>query len=335
MPGSSTSNNHANTSDFVDPFTGASSYRTAAATSSASANGTTPPQIDVQFKAPTTKAVKHFPYSTYTTFSTCDAAKVLDKIKEFNEKLTDDSLKVSEATLDNVIKFASPVSVFFLRFVFSLKHYKCLLQEPAAAQEHVENLQPLLKWPKEILFPILDVARLAVRDQGVCTKLANASFLDLIVESLNHGPANRLMAVRCVCNMMSHGWGRGLVEDRLGDIFNRINRSVSGSGNLQIAIASLFLNVSATQLTVADQEVCRLTTEALLDFLRWTAEAEAFYRAYQALGNLTCTPYGAITSAQIVSVDQVIERLREHMSAAQAPGMEKLTELARELTAAL
>lgn len=208
-------------------------------------------------------------------------------------------------------------------------------QEPAAAQEHVEYLQPLLKWPKEILFPILDVARLAVRDQGVCTKLANASFLQLIVDNINHGPANQLMAVRCICNMMSHGWGRGIVEDRLGDIFDKLNQSTSGSANLQIAIASLFLNVSATQLTVADQEVCRLTTEGLLDFLRWAGEAEAFYRAYQALGNLTCTPYGAISSAQIVSVDQVIDRLRDHMSATQAPGMEKLNDLARELTAAL
>lgn len=209
------------------------------------------------------------------------------------------------------------------------------MQEPAAAQEHVDNLQPLLKWPKEILFPVLDVARLAVRDQGVCTKLANASFLELIVDNLRHGPANQLMAVRCICNMMSHGWGRGLVEDRLADIFNQLNRSTAGSPNLQIAIASLLLNVSATQLTVADQEVCRLTSEALLDFLRWTGDAEAIYRAYQALGNLTCTPYGAITSAQIVSVDQVVDRLRDHMSSAVAPGMEKLNELARELTAAL
>lgn len=134
---------------------------------------------------------------------------------------------------------------------------------------------------------------------------------------------------------MSHGWGRGIVEDRLAKIFNKLNQSTSGSGNLQIAIASLFLNVSATQLQVADQEVCRLTTEALLDFLRWAGDAEAFYRAYQALGNLTCTPYGAITSAQIISVDRVADRLRDHMSATQAPGMEKLNDLARQLTAAL
>lgn len=75
----------------------------------ASSNGTAP-KVDVQFKAPT-KTNKHFPYSSYTTFSTCDAAKVLVKIKEFNQKLTDDSLKVPEATIDNVIKFASAVSL--------------------------------------------------------------------------------------------------------------------------------------------------------------------------------------------------------------------------------
>lgn len=199
----------------------------------------------------------------------------------------------------------------------------------------MDQLQPLLKWPKEILFPVLDVARLAVRDQTVCSKLANDAFLNLIIESLGHGPANRLMAVRCVCNMMSHGWGRGIVETRLGEIITKLNRSMSGSANLQIAIATLFLNVTITQLTLADQEVCRQTTEGLLELLRWAAEPEAFYRAYQALGNLTCTPHGAITSAQIVSVDEVIDRLRDHMSSTQAPGMEKLNDLARDLTAAL
>lgn len=182
---------------------------------------------------------------------------------------------------------------------------------------------------------MLDIVRLAVRDQTVCTKLASSDFLNLLIENMGNGPANQLMAIRCFANMMSHGWGRGIIETRLRDIFTKLNRIMSGSANLQIAIATLYLNVTITQLEFADQEICRQATESLLEFLRWGSDLEAFYRAYQALGNLTCTQHGAITSAQIVSVDQVIDRIRDNMSATQPNGFEKINELARDLTTAL
>lgn len=159
--------------------------------------------------------------------------------------------------------------------------------------------------------------------------------MNLLIENMCNAPANQLMAVRCVANMMSHGWGRGVVETRLRDIIARLSRIMSGSSNLQIAIATVFLNVSITQLEFADQEICRQTTEGILEYLRWGQDLEAFYRAYQALGNLTCTPYGPITSAQIVSVDQVFERIRDNMSAVQPVGFDKMNELARDLATAL
>lgn len=86
--------------DMVDPFTGASSYRTSSSATNGSSS--TPMAVDRP-----SEAVSHFPYSTYTTFNTCDAAKVLDKIKEFNGNLSDDSLKVADATLEKIIKFTT------------------------------------------------------------------------------------------------------------------------------------------------------------------------------------------------------------------------------------
>lgn len=69
----------------VDPFTGASSYR------SGQAQQEQQQRIDVQSKAPTTASastsgtgrapVKHFPHNQYMSFSACDPTKVLDKIK--------------------------------------------------------------------------------------------------------------------------------------------------------------------------------------------------------------------------------------------------------------
>jgi phospholipase A-2-activating protein len=58
----------------------------------------------------------------------------------------------------------------------------------------------MLKWPKNILFPVLDIVRLAVRHQDICTALGAAEFLDLITENLKSTPANQLMSIRFVPN---------------------------------------------------------------------------------------------------------------------------------------
>lgn len=81
--------------------------------------------------------------------------------------------------------------------------------------------------------------------------------------------------------------------------------------------------------------MCRLATEGLLELLKWITDLEAFYRSYQSLGNLTSTPFGTITSAQIISVDVVVDKIRDYMSAVLPSGFEKLNEVARDLTAAL
>lgn len=91
----------------VDPFTGGSSYQTAQFQQQAQQ------QSNVVFKPPTSSTTsnkKHFPHSKYMSFDNCDPVKVHDKIKEFNNKLSDASLKVTDTNLENVIKFALPVS---------------------------------------------------------------------------------------------------------------------------------------------------------------------------------------------------------------------------------
>lgn len=54
----------------MDPFTGGFSYSTAASKKSS--------QVDVNFVSGNDK---HFPVSNYRTFDTCDANKVLEKMK--------------------------------------------------------------------------------------------------------------------------------------------------------------------------------------------------------------------------------------------------------------
>lgn len=95
----------------------------------------------------------------------------------------------------------------------------------------------LLQWPKDMLFPVLDIVRLAIREQDICKKVANREFILLMIDNINHPPANQLMAIRCFSNMMNHHWGRGIVEAKLTEITNEIRKIHSGSVNLQVLLS--------------------------------------------------------------------------------------------------
>lgn len=178
---------------------------------------------------------------------------------------------------------------------------------------------------------MLDVVRLAVLDPNTCTHLVTPDILNFIVQNCNTGAANQLMSLRCLSNMIYHGYGRGLIETCLPNILVAISTTRKGTNNLQSAIATLLLNLSVAQLKRPEEATCQQINESLIDFLLWNADSEALYRAYRALGNLLATPHAQVISAQIVSTDEVMDTLRENSKAPQQYGYEKVNEIAQEI----
>lgn len=138
----------------------------------------------------------------------------------------------------------------------------------------------------ENLFPVLDMMRLAVCDANASSQLITPDVINLIIQNINVPPANQLMSIRILSNMLIHGYGRGLIETCMPNVLVAISTTKKGSANLQIAIATLFLNLTIAQTNYADQNQCQLITESIIDFLLWNADPEALYRIYRALGNL-------------------------------------------------
>ncbi|XP_054743311.1 phospholipase A-2-activating protein-like [Anastrepha obliqua] len=298
------SNQNFNATGNVDPFTSGSSYSTDAAASK--------PKTDVNFIK---GSEKHFPVSKYATFDNCDPAKVLEKLKEFNNKLTNENEKVSETLLNAVIALTAPT--------------------PEVDINSIEALQHLLRWPNDILFPVLDVSRLAIRHEGIFTILNSCNFLDTILPKLNTSAANTLMIVRCLVNMMNHEKGRKQIEPRLHTLAAHISEIKSGSPNLQIAIATFYLNATISQtLGVANSESCRVVTEGIVGLLNWAIDLEACYRSIQAIGNLTTTPFGPKAVAIVVSVDNVMDKIRELTNKPQTGAYAKLKSAGTALLAA-
>ncbi|KMY87437.1 phospholipase A-2-activating protein [Drosophila simulans] len=288
----------------LDPFTGASSYSTASSNAQS--------QVDVNFVR---SGEKHFPVSNYRTFDTCDAKKVLEKMMEFNGKLSIPDGKVGEEVLLAVIKLTD--------------------QSPELDLTSLEALAFLLKWPASMQFPVLDILRLAVRNEAIFSVLNNShNFLATVIPQLSGSGANQLMAVRCLANSMSHATGRQHVMSRLAEIIELVGAIKTGSANLQIAVATFYLNLTISQtLNAAKSEVCHMVTSGVVELLKWTMDLEACYRSMQAIGNLTTTSCGQETIAQVVSVDYVMDKLRKLTSTPQDKNFSKVNSVGQALLA--
>jgi len=92
-------------------------------------------------------------------------------------------------------------------------------QTPELDLTSLEALIILLKWPAAMLFPVLDILRLAVRNEPIFTVLNNShNFLGIVIPQLTGSAANQLMVVRCLANSLSHTTGRQQVESHLPEI---------------------------------------------------------------------------------------------------------------------
>lgn len=173
-------------------------------------------------------------------------------------------------------------------------------------------------------------------DAEVCTKLITQEILNLLIQNASVPPANQLMSIRVLSNMITHESGRVLIDSCLTNVMVAISSTKKGSANLQIAIATLLLNLSIVQkVKHANEEQCKSTIETIIDFLLWNADPEALYRSYRAIGNLLSSSNGAALSALLVSTDVIIEGLRSNMSVQQQYGYEKINEISREIMDAL
>lgn len=232
---------------------------------------------------------------------------------------------------------------------------------PEVEQISIEALQVLLRWPSgkpanhlnipfyifnicinlffvlcpDLLFPVIDIVRLAVRSESIFTLLNATNFLDHLLPHMTTSLPNQLMIIRCLANSMQHAAGRQQIDARLVSLVEHINNIKTGSINLQIAIASFYLNQTITQTTgLANGDKCRILTEGIIEFLKWATDLEACYRSMQALGNMTTTPFGPETSALVISVDYVMDKLREMTNTPQAGAFAKINTVGKALLAA-
>jgi phospholipase A-2-activating protein len=269
----------------LDPFTGSSSY---------SSGG----KQDFMVK-------KHIPTTTFMSFDTCDASKVLVKLKEFNNLLSENVSKVSETELEKVVALIS--------------------SQDSPNDSSVESLKKMITyWPNEKLFPILDVIRMAVRSAEFCSKFSSMELVEFIKEKIPTNAANQLMSIRAICNMMKHETGREVVKYVSNDIIPLLTKIRQGTATLQNAIATFYLNQSINN---PSEELCRILCIEIVQFLEWTNDPESTYRAYLAIGNLVAFN-SSVALSMVKTANVLIDGLNRNRSSPHA----NLAEISSELS---
>ncbi|XP_045764528.1 phospholipase A-2-activating protein [Maniola jurtina] len=292
----------ASSNGFADPFTGGSRY----VPGSSPAPGLPPPSASDPFTgagAYTTAAAAAsekplVPHDSYIRFDQANLKAIHDKLKEFNSKVGDGLSAFSDQQLENIVK---------------LGEMNCTY-----SPETIQSLKKMLEWPKEILFPVLDITRLAVRNKEINGQIFDTThgpnFVKYLLTLLtpDNLPANTMLAMRVLVNAFSDLPGEMLVLAARESVVHAIISLTHLNNNTQIAAASLLLNLS---VALAQQTDNMELAECIVDLLTKITDNEAYFRALVALGTLLAeAPNKLIVQTKIVSNIQLHNKLKRDSS---------------------
>ncbi|KAL1514055.1 hypothetical protein ABEB36_003380 [Hypothenemus hampei] len=260
-------NNARSTEMNVDPFTGGNSYTTS---SSKPSTSTKPPTSGGDpFTSGSSYSTAYFPVTSYRTFDTGDPKIIVGKIKEFNENLSHDKLPAED--LDKLIKLCS---------------------EPADSPEVYEMLFTLLNWPENIIFPVLDVIRMTLRDQTnneIIVSFNNGEIIEKLKKYININCGvmnNTIVALRAICNLVCHEAGENLLFKHRFDIIEHLTTLLNLNTNAQIAMSTVLFNLTLLIVKKRDDLGFSVLAQILPDGIMKLSDPESHFRIYVALGTL-------------------------------------------------
>uniref|UniRef100_A0A674EM99 Phospholipase A-2-activating protein n=1 Tax=Salmo trutta TaxID=8032 RepID=A0A674EM99_SALTR len=260
----------------ADPFTGSGRYIPGAADNRAGFGAD-----------PFTGTGRYIPGSGTPTGAPVGVA---DPFTGFNQRLSEEVLESLEKLLVSVCN-------------------PCASEQPTT--EQISLLWKTSHWPEDIVFPVLDILRLAVRHPQVNDSLCGGD-ADDGVALCNHllslmkpqgRPANQMLALRILCNCFS-GWrGRSLllaqreaVLSHAADLCSVCNK------NIHIALATLVLNYAGSLHGQPDLEAkaqCLSVASAALESVQ---DKEAVFRLLVALGTTVASDQTAQDLAKSLGV---------------------------------
>uniref|UniRef100_A0A8C6TAU2 Phospholipase A2-activating protein n=1 Tax=Neogobius melanostomus TaxID=47308 RepID=A0A8C6TAU2_9GOBI len=269
-----------NTGFGADPFTGGGAYSSAAL-------------------RPTTTNI-YFPKTDGVTFEQANISLIMAKLKELNAGAPQEH-KLSEELLESIDQLL--VSVCASN------------SEPAPTLQQINLLWKATHWPEDIVFPVLDILRLAVRhpqvNKTLCGDAEGVQLCNHLLSLMRPEgrPANQMLALRTLCNCFSGRHGRALLmSQRETVLLQAADLASVCNKNIHIALATLVLNYAACFHSQPDLEAKAQCLSVASRALETVQDKEAVFRLLVALGTTVSSDQTARDLARSLGVNSQISK---------------------------
>uniref|UniRef100_A0A4W3HKP9 Phospholipase A-2-activating protein n=1 Tax=Callorhinchus milii TaxID=7868 RepID=A0A4W3HKP9_CALMI len=229
---------------------------------------------------------------------------VAGKVMELNENTLTEQ-KLSSDDLQMLEKLLSIIS------------NPSTLETPTTQQ--LDVLWKAAQWPEDILFPVLDILRLAVKHPAVnehfCSENYRTQFSNYLLNKINlqGKPANQMLILRTVCNCFasgSHG-SKLMMSLRETVLSQAIEMRGASNKNIHIALATLILNYAVILHAGNDIEGKAHCLSIISTAMEVLQDPEAIFRALVALGTIISHDPSALQLAQSLGV---VSQIRKYSS---------------------
>lgn len=190
--------------------------------------------------------------------------------------------------------------------------------------------------PAELAFPAIDLLRLALHSGATCDYLCEAARRPTLLASLDRfagsdsPPTNQMLALRVSCNLFKHASGEAAVMSAREQVAAAVLAMLpAATKNLEIAMATLMLDMAVSLRRSGDLEARAQTLSALGLLLQQLTDGEALFRALVGFGTLAGASKDMAALARSLEVESVLERLKN------VPEPEKVASCATQLDQAI
>lgn len=264
----------------ADPFTGRGAYSSAAHKQTA--------------------ANIYFPITDGVTFEQANSIQILAKLKELNGGAPQDQ-RFSVEMLESLEKLLVCVS--------DLSNP----EQPTTNQ--ISLLWKATHWPEDIVFPVLDILRLAVRhplvNEHLCGEADGVQLCNHLLSLMRPQgrPANQMLALRTLCNCFTGRQGRTLLmAQRDAVLSHAADLSSVCNKNIHIALATLVLNYAGCVHGQPDLEAKAQCLSVASSALESVQDKEAVFRLLVALGTTVASDQTAQDLARSLGVTSQITK---------------------------
>mmetsp|Transcript_30033 Transcript_30033/g.48525 ORF Transcript_30033/g.48525 Transcript_30033/m.48525 type:complete len:755 (+) Transcript_30033:13-2277(+) len=274
---------------------------------------------------------KHFPKEGPVLFEAANFPGIVKKLQEFNTQLAG-----APETAPLALSAAEWKQVE--RVMDIVKNTSFYHSSKLADSDFLLFIK-LLRWPTDKMFPVLDLLRLTILHPSAAKYYAprvtaRDPSLSLVFQAASPSStlaANRLLAVRFLCNMFGSVQLREAALQLRPEILDSVvDLSNSDNANIRMAFSTVLLNYAVSFRDMAPSEEASMQLlVALSELLSRDKDVEVLFRALVALGTLIYKHSANAKLATELGISSVVA------TAAASVDVDKVKEVCNELQTAL